>query len=259
MRMIVLYFSGTGNSKFIARQFAKKMDAECHSIEEKTDFKKLFDMADTVAVVYPVYGSCVPRIMREFVDLYMDEFKEKKLIIFCTQMVFSGDGARAFARLIPNCEEHILYAEHCKMPNNICNFPLFPMTKKELTGKPEKAVKRLDRVCNNIRKGVIKKRGWNIFSTFLGKTQNVAYPKIEEKARHSFHADDTCIKCGLCVRICPMDNLEIVNGQVIQKDNCTICYRCVNACPKQAATVYLKAKPKRQYKGFEKTNSDLTV
>ena len=88
MKIIVFYFSGTGNSEFIAGQFAKRMGAECHSIEEKADFKKLFDMVDTVAVVYPVYGSCVPRIMREFAELYLDEFKEKKLIIFCTQMVF---------------------------------------------------------------------------------------------------------------------------------------------------------------------------
>ena len=104
--------------------------------------------------------------------------------------------------------------------------------------KPRRVLKRLDTVCNNIKNGIIKKRGWSIFSSLLGKTQNVGYPKIEEKARHSFHADDTCTKCGLCVRICPMNNLEIVNGQVIQKDNCTICYRCVNACPKQAATVF---------------------
>lgn len=252
MRMAVLYFSGTGNSKFIARQFAEKMSAECHSIEEKIDFKKLFGLVDTIAVVYPIYGSCVPRIMREFADLHLDEFKEKKLIIFCTQMLFSGDGAKAFARLIPNCEKNILYAEHFKMPNNICNYPIFPMTEKELVNKPQKAVVRLDEICDDIRNGVIKKRGWSVLASLLGKTQNIVYPKMEEKARHSFYADDSCIKCGLCVSICPMNNLEIINNQVVQKDNCTVCYRCVNACPRQAATVYIKSKPKRQYKGFEK-------
>lgn len=251
MRMTVLYFSGTGNSRFIADRFAEKMDAECHSIEEKTDFSALLHRVDTVAVVYPIYGSCVPRIMREFVERHMEAFKEKKLIIFCTQMMFSGDGARAFARLIPHCEGRILYAEHFNMPNNICNFRLFPMNEKELVNKPKKAEKRLDEICEDIRNGVVKKRGWNAFSTLLGRTQNVAYPRMEEKARHSFHADDSCTKCGLCVRICPMNNLEIVKGQLVQKDNCTVCYRCVNACPRQAATVYLKAKPKRQYKGFD--------
>ena len=37
--MLMLYFSGTGNSKYIASTFSKKMNAKCHSIEEKIDFK----------------------------------------------------------------------------------------------------------------------------------------------------------------------------------------------------------------------------
>lgn len=34
-------------------------------------------------------------------------------------MLFSGDGAKAFARLIPNCDGRVRYAEHFKMPNNL--------------------------------------------------------------------------------------------------------------------------------------------
>lgn len=249
--MVTIYFSGTGNSKYIAEQFSKKMDNECYSIEEKIDFKSILNNTDTIAVVYPIYGSCVSRIMREFVEKYIEKFKNKKLIIFCTQMLFSGDGARAFARLIPDYDKNIIYAEHFMMPNNICNFFLFPMNNKGTLKKVKKADKKLDRVCNNIRKGIIRKRGWNIISKLLGKTQNIAYPKMEEKARHSFMTDSDCTQCGLCVKVCPMDNLEIINGKVVQKDNCTICYRCVNICPQKAAIVYFRSKPKEQYKGIK--------
>lgn len=249
--MITIYFSGTGNSKYIAKQFSKKMDSDCYSIEEKINFKSILSNADTIAVVYPIYGSCVPRIMREFVEKYLEELKNKKLIIFCTQMLFSGDGARAFARLIPGCDKNIIYAEHFIMPNNICNFFLFPMSNKVILKKTKKADKKLDKVCDNIKKEIIRKRGWNIISTLLGKTQNIAYPKMEEQARHSFIADSTCIQCGLCVKLCPMNNLEIIDGKVVQKDNCTICYRCVNICPQKAATVYFRAKPKKQYEGIK--------
>ena len=38
--------------------------------------------------------------------------------------------ARSFARLIPGCDKNIIYAEHFIMPNNICNFFLFPMSNK---------------------------------------------------------------------------------------------------------------------------------
>lgn len=155
------------------------MQIEAHSIEENIDFGKIFDKADTIAVCYPIYGSCVPLIMREFVKKYIQFFESKKLIIFCTQMLFSGDGAKAFARLIPNCDRRVRYAEHFKMPNNICDFALFPMTEKEKTKKPLRALEKLDKVCSDIQKGIVKKRGWNAFSSILGKTQNIAYPKME--------------------------------------------------------------------------------
>ena len=38
--MLMLYFSGTGNSKYIANLFSKKVNAKCYSIEENIDFKK---------------------------------------------------------------------------------------------------------------------------------------------------------------------------------------------------------------------------
>lgn len=248
--MVIVYFSGTGNSKYIAEKFADRMQIEAHSIEENIDFGQIFDKVDTIAVCYPIYGSCVPLIMREFVKKNMQFFERKKLIIFCTQMLFSGDGAKAFTRLIPNCDGRVRYAEHFKMPNNICNFALFPMTEKEKTKKPLRALEKLDKVCSDIQKGVVKKRGWNAFSNILGKTQNIAYPKMEAKARASFRTDDSCIGCGLCVKKCPMHNLELVNGKVKQNGNCTLCYRCVNICPKQSCTVYFTKKPKKQYKGI---------
>jgi len=248
-KLVVVYFSGTGNSRFIAEHFAENMGCGCYSIEDSVDFDGIIGGADTIGVVYPIYGSCVPRIMREFVGKYKVAFSDKKLIIFCTQMMFSGDGAKAFTRLLPGCADRVIYAEHFSMPNNICNFFLFPMTEKERVKKPKKALKSLEVVCENIRNGVVKKRGWNFFSVLLGKSQSVAFPKIEKKQRGSFVADGDCVQCGLCVRECPMNNLELSSNGVSEKNNCTLCYRCVNICPTKAVTVYVRKKVKRQYKG----------
>ncbi len=62
--MLTLYFSGTGNTKYIAEKFAENMQADCHSIEEEIDFASLISAADTIAICYPIYGSCVPEIKR---------------------------------------------------------------------------------------------------------------------------------------------------------------------------------------------------
>lgn len=249
--MLVLYFSGTGNSEYIAKEFAAKTGADCHSIEENTDFTALLNASDTAAVCYPVYGSCVPRIMRSFAEKHSAALKKKKLIIFCTQMMFSGDGARAFARLLPGCDNRVIYAEHFNMPNNISNFWLFPVRDGERIRKQRAADKKLERVCRDIQNGVIKRRGWGGFSALLGKLQNTAWPRIEEKHKSSFTADGDCNLCGLCARRCPAGNLELCKNGVAQKDNCILCYRCVNLCPQKAATVMLHVKPKRQYGGIE--------
>lgn len=249
--MLILYFSGTGNSEYIAKKFALHMKGNCYSIEECVDFDSLMLQSDIIAVCYPIYGSCVPRIMREFVAKHKTGFERKQLIIFCTQMMFSGDGARAFARLLPGCDNRILYAEHFNMPNNISNFFLFPVREKERIKKQKNADKKLASVCMNIKNGIVVKRGWSTFSAVLGKFQNMAFPVLEEKRKSSFAADSDCISCGLCVKQCPMQNLVLNDNGIIQKNNCTLCYRCVNLCPKKAATVMLHTKPGRQYKGLQ--------
>lgn len=248
--MLIFYFSGTGNSKYIATQFALKMDVDCYSIEDDANFAEMLAATDTVAVCYPIYGSCVPRLMREFVAQHRAVLSTKKLIILCTQMMFSGDGAHAFARLLPGCDSHVLYAEHFNMPNNISNFWLFPVRERERIRKKHAADKRLERVCRNIQKSIIKRRGWCGFSALLGKLQNTYWLDIAAKQQGSFAADSDCNRCGLCVRRCPVGNLEISGQGIVQKNNCVLCYRCVNLCPQKAATVMLHAKPKAQYKGI---------
>ena len=45
---------------------------------------------------------------------------------------------------------------------------------------------------------------------------------------------DKCIGCGKCERLCPMNNIKIVDKKVVRNNQCTMCYRCINNCPKQA-------------------------
>ena len=248
--MLMLYFSGTGNSAYIAKCFSAKMGANCYSIEEDLDFAALLARADTVAVCYPIYGSCVPRLMREFVARYHSLLAEKRLVIFCTQMMFSGDGAKAFARLLPGCEQHVIYAEHFNMPNNISNFWLFPVRDGERIRKKRAADKRLERVCRDLQNGIVKRRGWGTVSMLLGRIQGAPWPAVEKKRIGSFAADGDCSRCGLCVRHCPVQNLELTETGILQKNNCMLCCRCMNLCPRQAAMVILPTKPKRQYKGI---------
>ncbi len=250
--MLTLYFSGTGNSKYIAEGFSKRLDAKCYSIEEKVDFENLIKEEKEICFCYPIYASSVPRIMREFVARYKQLFDKKKVVILCTQLMFSGDGARVFTNLLKGIKTKVIYAEHFNMPNNICNTNFFKVTNGNENKKYIKnANKKLDKVCKDIKDGKIFKRGFNNFSKFLGSLQGSSFPTIEKHAQDSVNVNENCIKCNACIKCCPMQNLELVNNKVTQKNNCTLCYRCANLCPEKAINLIFKTPIKVQYKGIK--------
>ena len=245
--MVMFYFSGTGNSKHIAELFSANMNAACHSIEEERDFTELVEANETIAFCYPVYMSRVPRIMREFVGKYMESLESKKVIIFCTQMLLSGDGARAFAVLFPRNYVETIYAEHFFMPNNVTNVFILPETSGKLIKKYLQCSERkMGKVCSDISVGKIKKRGFNVGSRALGLIQGVFLSAAEKKANNSVKITSDCTKCGICVKVCPMDNL-VYENEITHRHNCTMCYRCINKCPHKAITVVFHGKVKKQY------------
>jgi len=257
--MLTLYFSGTGNSRYVAKLFSKGIGAKAVSIEEEVDFGSMMLEHDVIAFCYPIYGSRVPLIMRQFVDRHMDKLKGKDVIIFVTQMMFSGDGARVLTDLFPKGHIKVIYAEHFLMPNNIGNFPLF---KAPSQVKVKKCIRRakvkLRRICKDINNGVIRKRGFNPVAKLLGKIQGSSWQgdssmasttkgSMERKAKDGVFISSACTACGLCIKLCPMKNLDKQDGIVIHKSNCTMCYRCVNHCPQKAITTFLHRKVKWQY------------
>jgi len=47
-------------------------------------------------------------------------------------------------------------------------------------------------------------------------------------------SDENCVGCGTCERVCPMNNIKIVDGKSIIGDVCTTCLACFHWCPVEA-------------------------
>lgn len=249
--MIVFYFSGTGNSRFIAERFSRAAGAACLSVEEAADFETLIAQTDTVGFCYPVYGSCVPRPMREFVLAHARALANKRIVILSTQLVFSGDGAHALCAFLPGREAGVVYAEHFNMPNNIANFPLFAVKNGEQNkALLAKATRKAERAAEEVLRGRIRRRGFHRLSVLIGKSQSALWPQVEKRAASDVRISADCTRCGLCVRICPMQNLTLGKDGIGQEGKCAVCYRCVNACPARAITTLLHQKPGKQYLGI---------
>jgi ferredoxin len=262
--MLTLYFSGTGNTKYIAELFSRKMNARCFSIEGDVDFTAEIKAQDTVAFCYPIYNSRVPRIMRRFVHKHKTDLLGKKVVILVTQQALSGDGARVFTDLFERGAIEVIYAEHFNLQQNMGNIPVWSalFTPDEKTNRRfiKKTEAKMDAVCNNIKNNVVKKRGFNKASEILGYLQGKPWQKdtsqitparLEKRLAAGVRIHGDCNACAICVGICPMKNLEEKRGKIRPKGDCTVCYRCVNRCPQKAITVYIHRKPKWQYNGMD--------
>lgn len=49
---------------------------------------------------------------------------------------------------------------------------------------------------------------------------------------------DQCIGCGMCIKDCPTNNLELVNKKAeVKTQSCIMCGHCVAVCPKAAVSI----------------------
>ena len=64
-----------------------------------------------------------------------------------------------------------------------------------------------------------------------------AYRATESWCRARFRADERCEGCGLCVRVCPTDNVTLRDGHAEFANRCALCLRCLHACPQEAIQI----------------------
>ena len=56
---------------------------------------------------------------------------------------------------------------------------------------------------------------------------------VIRKKRKAFVAQEDCVACGSCVKVCPMGAVQIMKGIMAQvnMDKCVGCGKCAKECP----------------------------
>jgi ferredoxin len=69
---------------------------------------------------------------------------------------------------------------------------------------------------------------------FVGSLMYAGALRTFKTADSDFSVGDACTSCGTCVRVCPRENVRLVEGQPSWGGDCEACYACFLWCPEKA-------------------------
>ena len=260
------YFSGTGNSLYVAKKLAEKLDLELSSIVSKVSSDSI--EGDLIGVVFPIYMFNAPRLVYEFFQ------KIRSCGYLFIVMALGGRSGKTTARInrILNKNNLELSAGFSVlMPDNYIVFnEAKPLDKqKEIVSKADVEILRISEIINKREIHFDNENDLesdpddslpfpiNIMPLWLLQALfDLGYKQIPRMDK-SFTATEKCNSCGICEKICPVNNIVMESGRPSWKNNCEQCMACIQWCPQEAIEYGRKTAGKKRYHNPEITLKEM--
>jgi uncharacterized Fe-S center protein len=120
------------------------------------------------------------------------------------------------------------YADGVEMPKSNASAPAGKKILKTISAAVVKVEKFSNDIINGVQRPVQRK------AECLTKAANSRLYKNIEEFDKKFTVTSQCSSCGLCVQICPVNNIKRDNQQHIWLHKCERCLRCLQWCPNEA-------------------------
>lgn len=233
---MVLYFSATGNTEYIAKQLASRLDDDCVNILERvrTNNTEPLTSDKPYVICAPVYVCEMPRFMAK--HLRQTAFNGNKEVYFVfTSGGYAGISGQLAGALIK--KKNMIYKGHAEvtMPRNYVANDHYPMLETEaVEERITLAYQQLDEIVSTIRnKEALTARHIQLWETIVTVPFNPVWCKFQLKDK-AFHVNDKCIGCKKCEQLCPLNNIKLVAEKPTWNGNCTHCMACIGNCPVEA-------------------------
>ena len=244
---MVLYYSGTGNSKFIAKCIASALETDCLNLNEriKAGDTSSVQTEENVILVTPTYAWRIPHIVSGW--LGKAELVGAKRIWFvmdCGSEI--GNAAKYNRQLAAQKQLQYMGTAQIIMPENYIAMFNAPRNEqaRSIVAQAEPA---LQKVLTRLKAGQeFPPPRETLYDRLMSGPVNPVFYRFFVKA-DAFRATDACIGCGKCVELCPLNNIRLENGKPVWGKNCTHCMACICHCPKEAIEYGKKSKGKPRY------------
>jgi len=227
------YFSGTGNTLLIVKKMKEVFErngirANLNRIE-KSDPGKV-DPNSLIGLAFPVAMQGTYPFVWDFIKA-LPKANGTPIFMVDTLHAFSGGVVGPVRKIVEKKGYRPLGAMEIVMHNN-----LFPP--KVIAKKKEIIIRKALEEAQKYTEQILNKRSrWGripLLSDIMSKiSQKEGTWGFIRKVRSLKVNTSKCVKCGLCVKLCPVQNIEMEEFPEFQ-DKCVICMRCVSFCPHRA-------------------------
>lgn len=243
---MVLYFSGTGNSQYVAEQLAKETQDSCVSLNElmkKNVLQPLVSEEKPFVFVCPTYAWRIPRVVEHFIEKVSFSGNLKTYFI----LTCGGETANAMEYIQKLCiKKNLIFSGFAEI--------IMPENYMVLFGVPSESeistiMQTVPAQVSALSQMILQKHDFPEFhplqkwkSGFI----NTLFYKMFVSAK-GFHVTDKCIACGKCVTLCPLNNIQMENKLPRWGNDCTHCMACIGGCPTAAIEYKNKTQGKERY------------
>ena len=244
---MILYFTGTGNSRYAARQLGKVLEDEVYPIQGdlKANREGVFDSQRPYVFVSPTYAWRLPRVVEEYI--IQSRFEGSRMAYFILTCGDSVGAAAEYAAAL--CRKKGLEFRglgEVVMPENyIAMFPVPPAEEAAQICNAAEPV--LAELAELIREGksIPSPKAGILGKMESGPVNRLFYPLFVSAG--GFWSTDTCVGCGLCQEQCPLNNIRLKEGRPVWGSHCTHCMACICGCPHEAIEYKKRSKGQPRY------------
>ncbi len=228
------FFSGTGNTLLVAREMKKYFEENGFTVNllriEKSRNAEI-NTLHTIGIAVPIAAQTTFPFCWSFIN-NLPETEDKTEVFLVTTRAMCSGGIIGPAKKILKKKGYVtIGAKEIRMPSNFTPKKMIKLDNNEK--KTSAGLIEARRFAHDLHYNITH---WLETNPLSGIVKRISLQKSfswMRKHHTMFVNEGKCIRCGLCFKLCPVDNIEMIDYPEF-KDACQFCMRCYDFCPTDA-------------------------